>query len=278
MKNRMLEGLSGILALLLVPYLCTILLNGKEMALLNRGFNMEFFLPAVVAAEISSDYELETVKSQAVIARTNFYRKKEDQECFMRYIKEVSSKCRSVYSFPDIFPNVYEKAVSETEGKILALQGELKLVPYHEISAGKTRDGQEIFRNNKYTYLTSVDSSADKDAQDYYSIRYIKKSRLPRSLIIEERDSCGYVIELSADGNIMEGEAFRKGMGLSSSNFIIQETGDKIRFLCKGKGHGFGFSQFGGNELAKNGSTYEDLLKVYFPEMEIKDIHNISYK
>ena len=278
MKEKIAETSAGVLALLLVPYICTILLNGAENALLNRGFNPELFLPAVVAAEISSDYEMETIKSQAVIARTNFYRKKSSQDSFGNYIKEVSCRYNSISSFFNIIPDVYERAVSETEGKVLTLQGELKLVPYHEISAGKTRDGQEILHNDTYTYLKSVDSSADKKATDYYSIIYIKKSRLPQTLTIEKRDSCGYVTELAADGNIIEGEAFRKGMGLSSSNFTIQETGEKVRFLCRGKGHGLGFSQYGGNELAKNKSTYEEVLMNYFPEMEINDIYQITYE
>lgn len=59
------------------------------------------------------------------------------------------------------------------------------------------------------------------------------------------------------------------GMGLPSSNFSIQKTGSKVRFLCRGKGHGLGFSQYGGNELAKDGSLWEEILEEYFPEMEI---------
>lgn len=276
MKQKILEGPSGVLALLLLPYICTILLNGAENALLNRGFNPEMFLPAVVAAEISPNYEKETIKCQAVIARTNFYRKKNSPDDFRNFIKDVSCRYNSVASFFNIFPEVYEKAVSETEGKVLTLQGELKLVPYHEISAGKTRDGQEILHSDAYTYLKPVDSSVDKSASDYYSIIYINKSRLPKSITIEKRDSCGYVTELTADGNIIEGEAFRKGMGLNSSNFTIQETGEKVRFLCKGKGHGIGFSQYGGNELAKNKSTYEEILKTYFPGMNVENIYQVT--
>lgn len=276
MKQKILEGPSGVLALLLLPYICTILLNGAENALLSRGFNPELFLPAVVAAEISPNYEKETIKSQAVIARTNFYRKKNSPDGFRNYIKDVSSRYNSAASFFNIFPDVYEKAVTETEGKVLTLQGKLKLVPYHEISAGKTRDGQEILHSDAYTYLKPVDSSADKNASDYYSIIYINKSRLPKSLTIKKRDSCGYVTELDADGNIIEGEAFRKGMGLSSSNFTIQETGEKVRFLCRGKGHGLGFTQYGGNELAKNKSTYEEILKTYFPAMNVENIYQVE--
>ena len=38
----------------------------------------------------------------------------------------------------------------------------------------------------------------------------------------------------------------------------------------RGIGHGVGFSQFGGNEMAKNGSNAEEILKKYFPDMELR--------
>ena len=43
-----------------------------------------------------------------------------------------------------ILQNKYEKAVTETEGKVIVWNKELKLVPYHELSAGQTRDGMEV--------------------------------------------------------------------------------------------------------------------------------------
>ena len=42
-----------------------------------------------------------------------------------------------------------------------------------------------------------------------------------------------------------------------------------VRFLCKGKGHGLGFSQYGGNKLAKEGKNWKEILNTYFPLMDI---------
>lgn len=98
---------------------------------------------------------------------------------------------------------------------------------------------------------------------------------MPKRLVLKSRDRAGYVTRLTADGNLLEGEAFRLGMGLSSANFKVQKIGTRYRFLCKGKGHGLGFSQYGGNVLAKSGSTCTEILEAYFPEMEIKNICDI---
>ena len=51
--------------------------------------------------------------------------------------------------------------------------------------------------------------------------------------------------------------------------------GKAVRFLCKGKGHGLGFSQYGGNEMAKAGSSWKEILAAYFPKMEIQNINDV---
>ena len=231
MKKKWFLYFSRIMLALMLPYLITILVNGPETAMESRKFDVEMFLPVVVYAQISDSYEKETIKAQAVIARTNFYRRMDSVESLQEIAAEVKEKMNSTYSF-FIFPKaVFEKAVAETKGKVLTWNQELKLVPYHEISAGRTRDGEEVFHDEEYAYLKSVDSKMDKSSPEYLNSSYIKEQQMPGELEIKERDSAGYVTELLADGNILLGEAFRMGMGLSSASFTIQRIGGNMRFL-----------------------------------------------
>ena len=92
---------------------------------------------------------------------------------------------------------------------------------------------------------------------------------------VAEREDSGYVVSLMADENILEAESFVTGMGIASSDFSIQKMGEKVRFLSKGKGHGIGFSQYGGNELAKEGKSWKEILGTYFPLMEITEVEEI---
>lgn len=211
---------------------------------------------------------MQTIEAQAVIARSNLFRKLAEEENRLSVLREMGKSIKDQWKWW-ISDKIYEDAVENTEGKVLLADGKLNLVPYHEISGGTTRDGETVLGSSEYQYLKSVDSSADENAPDYFSSTYISKRQLPKELKIKERDSAGYVLSLQADDKILEGEMFALGMGLASSNFSIQETGNKIRFLCRGKGHGLGFSQYGGNELAKNGNSWEEILEEYFPEMEI---------
>lgn len=268
MKRKSVFNLSKILVFALLPYLSVSVINGSERILLNYRPDPEVYLTAVLSCQISSDYELQTVEAQAVIARSNLFRKFAEEENWLDVLREMGKSIKNQCKWW-ISDEIYEDAVENTEGKVLLVEGKLNLVPYHEISGGTTRDGETVFGSSEYQYLKSVDSSADKDSPDYFSSTYISERQLPKELEIKERDSAGYVLSLQADDKILEGEMFALGMGLPSSNFSIQKTGSKVRFLCRGKGHGLGFSQYGGNELAKDGSLWEEILEEYFPEMEI---------
>ena len=268
MKRKSVFNLSKILVFALLPYLSVSVINGSERILLNYRPDSEVYLTAVLSCQISPDYELQTVEAQAVIARSNLFRKFAEEENRLDVLREMGKSIKNQWKWW-ISDEIYEDAVENTEGKVLFVDGKLDLVPYHEISGGTTRDGETVFGSSEYQYLKSVDSSADKNSPDYFSSTYISERQLPKELEIKERDSAGYVLSLQADDKILEGEMFALGMGPPSSNFSIQKTGSKVRFLCRGKGHGLGFSQYGGNELAKDGSLWEEILEEYFPEMEI---------
>lgn len=268
-KNRMFVNLF-ILAVL--PYVITILINGSEMAFLNRHADPEIILPIILKEQISSDCEEETLKAQAVIARSNLFRKlknKNEMEKEYKKLQEKNSEKWNICIFMDKKEKKFEEAVKSTEGQILTFNGEVKLVPYHEISAGQTRNGEIAFHDSEYAYLKGVDSSADKVAPDYFNSVYINRQQLPEALKVKEREESGYVVSLMADKKILEAEAFAKGIKIPSSDFSIQKVGNLVRFLSKGKGHGIGFSQYGGNEMAKEGKSWKEILNKYFPLMEI---------
>ena len=270
MKGRKQSWVTKIFLLLTLPYLVTVFVNGPEAVSVNKTTDMENILPIILRGQISPEHQIETIEAQAVIARSNFMRKIQEQKDTGSILREISNNVKQngrVWKIPEV---CYETAVKNTQGQILTVDGELKLVPYHEISAGETRDGEAAFHDPQYAYLKSVDSSADKDATEYLNSTYVSEQQLPKDLTISLRDKRGYVQSLMADDNILEGTAFASGMGIASPAFSMQKLDDRIRFLSKGKGHGLGFSQYGGDVLAKEGKTWQEILHIYFPLMEIE--------
>lgn len=270
MKKKGAFRYSGAMALFFIPYLLTAAVNGMETAILNRTPDLEEYIPVVLSKQIPDDYEKETIKAQAVIARTNFLRRiKIEGEDPGNIIRENGEENEELWSAWKSWDPVYEEAVQETKGQILTAGGELKLAPYHEISGGRTRDGAMALHSEEYSYLKSVDSSIDKKSPFYLNSTYISEQQMPSTLNVKEREETGYVVSMTADEKTLEGESFARGMGLTSSNFSIQKIGGEFRFLSKGKGHGLGFSQYGGNEMAKEGDSWEKILETYFPGMEL---------
>lgn len=270
MKGRKQSWVTKIFLLLTLPYLVAVFVNGPEAVSVNKTTDMENILPIILRGQISPEYQIETIEAQAVIARSNFMRKIQEQKDTGSILREISNNVKQnggVWKIPEV---CYETAVKNTQGQILTVDGELKLVPYHEISAGETRDGEAAFHDPQYAYLKSVDSRADKDAAEYLNSTYVSEQQLPKDLTISLRDKSGYVQSLMADENILEGTAFASGMGIASPAFSMQKLDDRIRFLSKGKGHGLGFSQYGGDVLAKEGKTWQEILHIYFPLMEIE--------
>ena len=259
--------------ILLLPYVCTIVLNGADKALLLHSPGVEELVPLVLVAQLKGDYEDEAVKAQAVIARSEVYRRLEAGENEGEICGKIGFG--KLLGMADKLQQ-YSVAAEATAGQVLTYNGELKLVPYHEVSNGKTRDGEEVFHSGEYAYLKSVDSSQDKESPDYVNSTYVAASQFPAKLVIKKRDSAGYITALTADESWIEGETFRQGMHLASADFSVQKMGKMVRFLCKGKGHGLGFSQYGGNEMAKEGCRWEEILEAYFPEMEVTEVESLK--
>ena len=101
MKKNSRMYFSNIVVLLLLPYLITILINGYDMAVLNQKADSETVLPVILALQISSDYEPETIKAQAVIARSTLYRKiGEKGEDMKLSLEQLSARMRQGETIP----------------------------------------------------------------------------------------------------------------------------------------------------------------------------------
>ena len=135
-----------LLTILLFPYLLTIFINGADKALMLYSSDAEVFVPLMLMVQMKGDYEPETLKAQAVIARSELYRKLET-ESILDVIEETkealgeenmeSGELWNILRLADKL-ELYGAMVQETRNQVLTYNGELKLVPYHEVSSGET--------------------------------------------------------------------------------------------------------------------------------------------
>lgn len=274
----------------LLPLGITAIFSGKKTLVWKKPIDLENFLPMILCQQISWDYEEETLKAQAVLARSSLYLCVKNGEMTNEVWKtmiESYEKNKEKANYQTAYQRM-EAAVIDTEGEVLVYNGAICEGIFHKISAGSTRDGAANLKNQLYAYVTSVESRMDIYGEDYFHGHYFTQEDLKHKIeenypevtwseqpLVEqiqivEQDSQGYVITLQLGEVLVSGEEFRTKLELSSSNFSIQEIEGKIRFLCKGLGHGFGLSQFGANQLAKEGNTYQQILNTYFPQAVIE--------
>lgn len=292
MKHQTGNIMLAILGMLLLPLGFTALISGKDAIEINKPMDMEVYLPMMLCREIPWDYEEEMLKAQAVLIRSSLYLRLENKELDQTELKENLENYKN-NSQKEQYQMAYkrmEKAVNVTKGQVISYQGEICSGVFHRVSAGQTREGSEVLQDTKMSFLMSVDSSQDIQSEDYLHGHYFTEEALKdrlleiypdielsdqpltEQIVVEKRDSQEYVLEIRVGNLTVPGEEFRNNLELSSSNFTVQNLDGKIRFLCKGLGHGMGLSQYGGNELAKEGKTYEQILFTYFPDVILKKI------
>ena len=80
----------------------------------------------------------------------------------------------------------------------------------------------------------------------------------------------GAVKTLFIDGKKFKGTDIRSVFDLRSANFEVKKNDNSVIFFVKGYGHGVGMSQYGANQCAKTGMTYEEILKKYYTDVDIK--------
>lgn len=68
----------------------------------------------------------------------------------------------------------------------------------------------------------------------------------------------------------MKGSTLRGILGLRSACFEWEVQDGKIVFFVTGYGHGVGMSQYGANEMAREGADYREILTHYYTGVSVE--------
>ena len=253
-----------------------------------NSLDLEEYVLGVVAAEMPASFNEEALKAQAIAARTYAVYKLEHTNKEYDLIADVSNqayinKDEMREKWQDEFAYYYKKiqnAVESTKSVIMFYKDEPIIAYYFAMSNGSTEDSSLVF-GEKNDYLTSVDSLWDKDVRNYEVINTISKTEFCQKLnilcdniIIDNinKSGTGRVNTIMINNKIFKGTEVRSLLGLRSTDFEINVK-DNIEITTKGYGHGVGMSQYGANEMAKLGYKYDEILKYYYQNVELKPIH-----
>ena len=107
------------------------------------------------------------------------------------------------------------------------------------------------------------------------------KDNHPDFSIDYNQQDCIKTLETTAGGRVktiklgnleLSGVEVRNLLGLRSANFTVEISENNIKFIVKGYGHGVGMSQTGADALAKQGESYENIIKHYYTGVEINNL------
>ncbi len=271
----------------------TFLVLDKETEKITE-MTAEDYLFGVLAAEMPVLYEPEALKAQAVAAYTFACHRKavnrdKDYDITSDYTTDQS------FLSPDVAKSCWgdkeaeytqklQDCISSVLGRTLTYKGDLALAVYHAVSSGKTASAEEVW-NSEIPYLCSVDSAADKLAKDYCSTVSFSKDQATEKLREigdfsgsadrwfqnSVRSPLGRVQSIEIEDKTLTGEQIRNAFDLRSANFTVDYKDNQFTFTVLGYGHGVGMSQFGANEMAKGGSSYQEILNHYYPGCEITE-------
>lgn len=259
--------------LVLLPYIFTVFMNGretKEETFDERDALLKQHCIGVLAKEVSSDYEDEMLKVQTLLVRTTIYKQVEE-------LGEAITKEEGFGDVGQVEKSWYRKLEQiweETEGQVIMYEGKLALVPFHQVSNGKTRNGEEVLGNKEYPYLKMKECPKDVEAENQMASKFIEV----KDVNVVKYDTAGYALEVKVGNETCTGESFRDTYQLASSCFELQPFEKNMRVITKGVGHGLGLSQYTANEMAKEGKSHQEIIQYFFEGTEIKEVAEILWK
>lgn len=245
---------------------------------------MREYLIGCVAAEMPPDYHEEALKAQAVVSYTYAKRITDSSADFISDSPMMHQGYASKQERLDDWGADFEKneqriasAVDEVMGQTVTYNGEAALTVYHSISAGQTQSAESLWGEN-YPYLQSVPGEGDKLSPDFISVESFTPGEFSEKLEISEeaeisvgeiKTENGYVTSAVISGKTFTGAEIREALELKSNSFEIECTNEKVTVTCKGHGHGVGMSQYGADYMARQGSTWQEILLHYYPSTVI---------
>jgi stage II sporulation protein D len=262
-----------------------VLKNGQVVQM-----ELEEYVSRVVLGELSTSFQTEAMKAQAVATRTYTLRCIEKGNKHPQGAVCTDHRCCQAYKEPEAYledggtESGLDKlidAVEQTRGQVLYYEDALINATYFASSGGQTEDAVAVW-GAEYPYLQSVESPGEEDCgyfgnQVGFTSKEFQDKR-GQSLQGKPQDWFGMVtytdsgsVELiRIGGKLYTGVEIRRLLGLRSTMFTVEIHDDSIQFTTNGYGHRVGMSQYGADAMASGGSTYQEILAHYYQGTELK--------
>lgn len=262
---------------------------------------LERYLVGVLASEMPLRWPEESLKAQAIAARSYSLAvmKERSGQLFQLESSIKDQVFRHVSSGIDFDPLIQRafEAVKATEGKVLMTkQNTVMKAFYHADCGGSTSSAKSVWGFGDSSG-GAVDDSCPLNPSATWTLQLSQRAlteKLSQVLNLTSRDILVASIEpkklthgLRAEAievalsngqrEVILADTFRAKVGygvLKSTLFEVQKTQSQneteFHFKGRGFGHGVGLCQWGSRQMAASQKTYQDILKHYYPQAELR--------
>ena len=250
----------------------------------DQNMCLSDYLCGVLMGEMPASFPEEALKAQAVAARTYTLRRMEsggvlsDDPAVCQAYCSLSQAEEKYGADAEDYIGKVRMAVYETDGQVMTYDGDLIAATYFSCSGGKTESAQAVW-GSEIPYLVSVDSPGEEDARSYESTVTLERDDFLSTLDIPEPSverieytDGGGVETMVMGGKTFSGVELRALLGLRSTNFTMEVSGDQVIFHVLGYGHRVGLSQYGAKAMAEAGHTYQEILAWYYSGAELTEV------
>lgn len=259
-----------------------------------RNMELETYLCGVVLGEMPADFETETLKAQAVVARTYTYKRMYTSGKHENAAVCTESGCCQEYCDEETYfsrggtqeaADKIRTAVQQTSGQVLTYNGQLIEATYFSCSGGRTESAVAVWGSD-IPYLQAIDSPGEEEAEYYIDTVSFTADTFSDLLGIQldgqpgswfgdvTYTDGGGVATIQIGQELFDGVTVRQRLGLRSTAFVMRAVGQTVTVTTKGFGHRVGMSQYGAEAMAEQGADYRQILEYYYSGTHLETWHH----
>lgn len=251
------------------------------------------YLVGAVAAEMPASFQSEALKAQAVACYSYMmwlknnsdnaeYDITSDPSVHQGYLTEdeMKEKWGDKYEF---YHKKISDAVSAVQGQYLTYEGEAILALFHAISPGTTQESSDVWES-PLPYIKSKPAPGDSLSPDFDCVVTVPCRKIREIFEISDdvKDSelvdifslsdSSFIKEIALGNKSVSAGDLASELGLNSPYFTAEYKEENYIFKVKGKGHGLGMSQYSADYMARQGSSYEEILTHFYSGVKLRHI------
>ncbi len=260
--------------------------RGGKLLVINV-LSIEDYLLSVVPSENPASWPIESLKAQAVAARTYAYYQLLHRRNWAYDLVDYAGD--QAYDGMHVENPRSTKAVRATSGEILTYKGKPILAMFSANSGGYTADSDAIFDLYKPYLVARPDPASLKgrmaDWTRQFTVSHVVAAlnRISvdadglKSIKVDERGPSGRIVKVRLvlqDGKSMvlrNRTTLRRALNLPEILYGLEREGNTFIFKGHGWGHGVGYSQWGSAYLGKK-ENYKKILSFYYERAKLEKL------